>query len=240
MRILGIDTSSMTCSVALTIDGQVIDTSYTSGRSHSGHLMGLIDDALRLAGAGLSDLDAFAVTRGPGTFTGLRVGISAAKGMALACGKPLVGISGLDALAAQSALPFGLLCSMVDARRSEVYCACYRLIDGQLTRVSAEKALPPAKALEAISEACLFVGNGAELYRKLIETAMGDLGAVAPPLQSIIRASTIARLAAERLQSGKVDDAGQLIPLYIRQSDAQLRLGRKQAVAGDCGAGDRR
>jgi tRNA threonylcarbamoyladenosine biosynthesis protein TsaB len=214
--------------VALTTDGQVVDTSYTSGRTHSGHLLGMIGDVLRLAATPLKEVDAFAVTRGPGTFTGLRIGISAAKGMALACGKPLVGISGLEALAVQSALPSRLLCPMVDARRSEVYFACFRQIEGQVRRVTEEKALPPAEAIAAIGEACLFVGNGAELYRELIETSMGDLGAVAPPVQAIIRASTVARLAAERLREGDLGDAGRLAPLYIRRSDAQLKLGRKQ------------
>ena len=228
MRILAIDTSSFTCSVAVLADGQVADISFTSPTTHSSHLMGMIDQSLKLIRVRPNDLDGIAVTRGPGTFTGLRIGISAAKGMALACGKPLVGISGLEALAVQAADPSRLLCPMVDARRSEVYHACYRLVAGVLGRVADEKACPPKKVLEGIGEPCLFVGNGAELYRDLIRESMGETGIVAPAVQNIIRASTIARLAADRLQKSECHDPGSLVPLYIRKSDVELKLGKKR------------
>ena len=197
--------------------------------------MGMIEDALRLADARLRDVEAFAVTRGPGTFTGLRIGISAAKGMALAYGKPLLGISGLEALAAQCALPSYLLCPWIDARRSEVYCAQYRFSEGRIEMASPEIALAPQKALQNLTQTCLFMGNGAELYRDLIRTSMGDLGVLAPAGQGIIRASTIALLAEKRLEQGSVHDIGKLVPLYIRQSDAELKLG-KQLVSAGAGA----
>jgi tRNA threonylcarbamoyladenosine biosynthesis protein TsaB len=230
MNILAVDTSSKTCSVGLTLGRQVVDASFTSDRTHSRHLMGMVDDVLRLAGVALQDLDALAVTRGPGTFTGLRIGISTVKGLALACAKPLFGVSGLDALAVQSAMPRYLIFPMVDARRQEIYCAGYRISGGELERVTEEKAVAPEKVLETIDGPCVFVGDGARRYRELIEAAMGDAGIVMPAAQDIIRASTVARLAAERMKLGERGDDDRLLPLYIRQSDAQLMFGKRQAT----------
>ena len=139
-----------------------------------------------------------------------------------------MGISGLEALAAQAGEPQRLICPMVDARRSEVYHACYRMAEGILSRVSKEKACPPAKVLEEIREPCLFVGNGAELYRDLIRESMGEAGIIATAVQNVIRASTIAGLAADRLQKGERHAPGSLVPFYIRKSDVELKLGKKR------------
>ena len=226
MRILAFDTSTPTCSVAVQADGRIADVSFASSRTHSHHLMQMVDQALGLAGIRVSELDAFAVTRGPGTFTGLRIGISAAKAMALAARKPLLGISGLEALAAQAAETHRLICPMVDARRSEVYCACYRAEATGLRRVSEERVCPPEKVLESIEEPCLFVGNGAELYRHLVLEMRGKDGTVAPPVQNNIHASTLARMAAERFREGQGTQDASLVPQYLRKSDAELKLGK--------------
>jgi len=231
MNILAVDTSSKTCSVGLSLGRRIVDASYTSDRTHSRHLMGMIDDVLRLAGVALGDLDAFAVTRGPGTFTGLRIGISAVKGLAMACARPLLGISGLEALAVQSGMPRCLIVPMVDARRREVYCAGYRISGGTLKQVNEERAVPPDTLLESIDGPCVFVGDGARRYRELIEAEMGDLGVVVPAVQGVIRASTIAVLAAQRLRRGDPGDDERLVPLYIRQSDAQLKFGKRRSAS---------
>jgi tRNA threonylcarbamoyladenosine biosynthesis protein TsaB len=227
MRILAVDTSSQTCSVAVLSDGNAADISFTSSRTHSRHLMDMIDYALGLAGVRANRLDAVAVTRGPGTFTGLRIGISAAKAIAMAGGKPLVGISGLEALAVQTADADRLICPMVDARRGEVYYAFYRSEGGRLQRVSEEKACAPMKVLEGIRGPCRFVGNGAELYRDLIVEARGESGTIGAPVQNVIRAATLACMAGERLRNGDGVDPGDITPLYLRKSDAELKLGKK-------------
>lgn len=230
MRILALDTSTRTCSVAVLADGRVADVSLTSSRTHSHHLMQMVDQALVLAGFRVKELDALAVTRGPGTFTGLRIGISAAKAMALAAGKPLFGISGLEALATQAAVTQRLICTMVDARRSEVYCACYRADAAGLRRVADERVCPPEKMIEAIDEPCLFVGNGAELYRHVVLEMRGKDGIIAPPVQNDIRASTLARMAAERLCKGQGTENAGLVPQYLRKSDAELKLGKARTA----------
>ncbi len=228
-RILAIDTSSATCSVALLADRQTAEIAYSGSRTHSRHLMEMIDHALRLGGVRAADLDGIAVARGPGTFTGLRIGISAAKGLALACGKPLLGISCLEALAVQAERGRPLLCAMIDARRGEVYHACFRWEGGGLRRVSGESACPPGIVLAGIGDPCVFVGNGAELYRELILASTGG-GVVAPAALNVVHASTLAQMAAERIQKGKGGEAGHLNPVYLRRSDAELRLGPRVPV----------
>lgn len=229
MRILAVDTATRGCGVAVT-DGDRLAAEMTSNRkeTHSRHLMGMIDAVLRSAGMAAADVDGFAVTRGPGSFTGLRIGISTVKGMASALGKPVAGISGLEALVRQFPYSPHLICPILDARKGEVYSARYRMTDAGITEIMGARAVPPTDAVSGIDGCCVFVGDGALLYRDLISQTLGDSALFAPPGFHTLRASMIAFLAKPRLEKGDSECLSAFTPRYIRKSDAELHLGEKK------------
>ena len=205
------------------VAGQTLLAEFTIARreTHSRRLMDLIDGALSMAGLDLKEMDGLAYTRGPGSFTGLRIGLSVVKGLALISGKPLVGVSGLEVLAHQAPDRSHLICSMMDARNSEVYCARYRYSDNGFQRVADEAALSPEEALVGITEDCLLVGDGALRYRTLMEARLGKLARFAAPDHGIPRALTVARLSLAKFEAGVTDDLQSVVPLYLRKSYAE-------------------
>ncbi len=225
MRILAVDTATTSCSVAI-VDKTSLLTEFTLHReeTHSKHLMDMINTALKISGLNISDMDGFAVTRGPGSFTGLRIGISTIKGLAAASGRPIVGVSSLEALATQASLSSDLICPLLDARRGEVYFSRYRFINGRLKKQMEEKVTPPDRAVGDLCESCLFVGNGAWLYKKILLEKLGEFASFAPIIQNTIRASTVAYLSLEKFENSDTDDIGKFMPHYIRKSDAELNL----------------
>jgi tRNA threonylcarbamoyladenosine biosynthesis protein TsaB len=167
-------------------------------------------------------MDGFAVAKGPGSFTGLRIGISSVKGLALASGKPIVGVSSLEALAAQCAPTSCLICPLLDARRGQVYFGFYRNAGETVTRETHEKVAPPEDAVEEIREPCVFIGDGAALYERRIAERLGALAHFTPRHQSVIRASTLAVIALARFEREETGDVAAFVPAYIRKSDAEL------------------
>jgi tRNA threonylcarbamoyladenosine biosynthesis protein TsaB len=227
MRILAVDTATQSCSVAVTEHGQLLaELTIANGRTHSRHLMHLIDSVLEMAELKVEQVDGFAATIGPGSFTGLRIGISTVKGLAYAMHKPVVGISSLEALAWQcSQTPF-LICAVIDARKKEVYSCRYRFEKHLLMKEGREQVAPPHHFLQDISEPCVFVGNGAVLYRQMIADELGQLAHFADDNRHIIRAATIAALSVARIGQISAADLKSLVPRYIRKSDAELNIGR--------------
>ena len=225
MRILAVDTATTSCSVAI-VDKTSLLSEFTIDReeTHSKHLMDMIKAVLRMAGINFSDLDGFAVTRGPGSFTGLRIGISTIKGLAVASEKPVVGVSSLEALAFQVSYSRDLICPILDARKGEVYFSRYRFLNGHLKKQTKERVAPPDKAVDDLNESCLFVGNGALLYKEMILEKMGGLASIAPMIQNTIRASTMAYLSMAKFEKNDTDDIEKIMPYYIRKSDAELNL----------------
>ncbi|MDM8553058.1 tRNA (adenosine(37)-N6)-threonylcarbamoyltransferase complex dimerization subunit type 1 TsaB [Desulfobacterales bacterium HSG2] len=209
--------------------GTLAEVTNARKETHSKHLMGMIQTALGLAGLTISEVDGFAVAKGPGSFTGLRIGISTVKGLAAASGKPVVGVSNLDALAFQFPFSSGLICSLLDAHKKEVYCACYRFEEGVLKKETTDQVLPPDKAVADIREPCLFVGNAALLYQEIIMEKLGERAIFAPAFHNIIRASMVAHLSLERFEKNDTEDAALLVPHYIRKSDAELNFGKMKS-----------
>ncbi|MFH2220346.1 MAG: tRNA (adenosine(37)-N6)-threonylcarbamoyltransferase complex dimerization subunit type 1 TsaB [Pseudomonadota bacterium] len=225
MKILAVDTGTKSCSVAVVEKSSLLaEMTLVKDQTHSKHLMKMIHTVIGMSGLDLSELDGYAVNMGPGTFTGLRIGMSAVKGLAAASGKPVVGVSSLDALAMQASLSPYLICPLLDARRGEVYYSRYRFQNGGLIKEIKENVFPPETAIFDIDEPCTFVGNGARLYRAEIVDIMGDLACFAPFCQNTIRASTIAHLSMRRFETADTDDVGALSPRYIRKPDAEMKL----------------
>ncbi|MDM8523337.1 tRNA (adenosine(37)-N6)-threonylcarbamoyltransferase complex dimerization subunit type 1 TsaB [Desulfococcaceae bacterium HSG8] len=234
MKILAIDTATNSCSVGIAASGPefpktapeiLAESTIVTRQTHSRHLMGMVRAVLEMSGLTISELDGFAVTRGPGSFTGLRIGISTVKGFAAASGKPLAGVSSLDALAFQLSFSPGLICCLMDARKKEVYCSSYRFEYGFLKKKTEEQVLSPGRAIAGIREPCLFVGNGAFLYQQMITEQLGESASFAQPCHNTIRASAVASLGMERFQNNDTDDVTMFVPRYIRKSEAELSLG---------------
>ena len=225
MRILAVDTATKSCSVAVVQEKSLLAEITTARKqTHSKHLMEMINRALGVSGLTLSELDGFAVTRGPGTFTGLRIGISSVKGLSAASGKPIVGVSSLDALAVQVPYFPHIICPLIDARRGEVYFSRYRFRNGQLKKEADEQVFSPEKAIGDLDEACLFIGDGALSYRQTILNKMGTSAFFASSFQNTIRASTVAYLSMNKFKNDDTNDVDRFVPRYIRRPDAELNL----------------
>lgn len=222
MRILSIDTASTTGSVAV-VAGDTLLAELTVARreTHSRRLMNMIDGALEMAGLELTDLDGLAFTRGPGSFTGLRIGLSVVKGLALVSGVPLVGVSSLEVLAHQAPDRCRLIYPMMDARNNEVYCAGYRFSEGAFLRVADEAAMSPESAADGITEDCLLIGDGAYRYKPLFEVRVGSRAEFASPDDGIPRALTVARLGMPKFEAGQTEDVRSVVPVYLRKSYAE-------------------
>lgn len=233
MKILALDTATRSCSVAATDDESLYaELTTLKNETHSKHLMASIDSVLSSAGFRVEDLDGLAVTIGPGSFTGLRIGISTVKGLANAIDKPVVGISSLEALAWQCGDHSHLVCPMLDARKAEVYYATYRFDKGGLVQLTAARAGGPEAVARQIKEACVFVGPGARLYRSKITSILGHLAHFVPHGQDIIRASSIAFLSLQRFKANNTEVLADLVPHYIRKSDAELSRAAKSSLPG--------
>lgn len=191
-------------------------------KTASDWLLPSIEDLLDKAGLKRDDLDVVAVVQGPGSFTGLRVGLATAKGLAMASGCPLVGVSSLQTLAMQA--PFATLpvCVMMDARKQEVYSATYQWKNGFPQPVSEERVLKPDIILSELKEETLFIGNGATAYRSLIVRHMAERAHFVPGYLALPRAGAAAALALREWESGNTFSAEELMPVYLRPSEAEL------------------
>ena len=219
--ILALDTATPVGSVALcAAAGIVVSRYFDVGLQHSQRLFGEIETALKAAGMGVEEVRAVAVAIGPGSFTGLRIGLSAAKGLCLAAGKDLVTVSTLEALAAR--LPFARLpvCTVLDARKREVYAALYDTATGVPVELTPPRAIAPAQlARERASTATIYTGNGATAYRDLLA---GNSAAQFAPLPCARPdAGTIGWLALSKLEQGQTADLDSVEPEYLRSPDAR-------------------
>ncbi|NPV26110.1 MAG: tRNA (adenosine(37)-N6)-threonylcarbamoyltransferase complex dimerization subunit type 1 TsaB [Firmicutes bacterium] len=239
MRILGIDSSTTVAGVAVVEDDRlVVETFLNTRKNHSQRLMPMLDAMLREADLTLADIDALAVSIGPGSFTGLRIGLATVKGLAQATGKPLIGVPTLDALALNVAGLTGLICPVLDARKNEVYMAVYQSASSlQVNRISDYLAISPTELI-GLFQGSRFFGDGASdwrhcpvtflgdatpVYRDLLTEGLGNRARWVLPTHNLIRAAQIAYLGGQRLAAGQKDDYLTIKPLYIRQSEAEVR-----------------
>ncbi|OGR18459.1 MAG: tRNA (adenosine(37)-N6)-threonylcarbamoyltransferase complex dimerization subunit type 1 TsaB [Desulfobacterales bacterium GWB2_56_26] len=234
--ILSIDTATPCSSVALTLgtrqDGRVVAAFSLTGKvTHSRRLLSVIDLLMVETVRTWQDIDGIAISLGPGSFTGLRIGMATAKGLAAAAGKVLIGISTLDALASKC-VSDKLICAVLDARKKEVYAAFYRLgDDGLIERVSEQAVLQPQELAAQVTEPVIMVGDGALVYGELFRTLLGERVVLAPAQLHEPSASSLGLLAGEKLVRGELLDLAEGVPTYIRSSDAELNLLKKKSMA---------
>lgn len=225
MYVLGIDTSTPCGSVGLVNDTEVISEFLLNvPLTHSERLLSAIHVVLNEAGCAMEALDGWALSLGPGSFTGLRIGVSTVKGLAFATGKPVVGIPTLDGLAAQIAPTPYLICPMIDARKKEVYTAFYRYNqEGLLVRLSDYQAVRPEVLIRGVKEKTIFVGNGVPTYGEMLRATV-PLFALFPadPLH-LLHGSVVARLGVDLLRKENTLDMATFSPIYVRPSEAEIK-----------------
>lgn len=231
MKILAIDSSAGPASACVWEDGTVLGECYTNVRlTHSQTLMPMMEGVLKYARVPLSAIDVFAVSAGPGSFTGVRIGVASIKGVAFAAGKPCAGVSTLEAMAQNLRLIDCTACCVMDARCGQVYNALFALRNGLVERLMPDRAL----SIEALAQECetlpqpvVLVGDGAVLCSKSL--AFATVGArLAPEPVRYQRASGVAVCAARMAQAGKLTGAAELMPVYLRPAQAQRSLKLRQ------------
>ena len=200
MKILALETSAVTASAAVTEDDRLLAQSFqNSGLTHSATLMPMVSDLLKNTGLALQDMDVIAVAAGPGSFTGVRIGVAAAKGLAWPEDKPCAPCSTLESMAWQCAHVGGEICAAMDARRNQVYCARFRAEGGALTRLTEDRAMgldELAAEVRAAAAPQALVGDGAHLVRAALE-GQGLPCALMPPHLLYQTAWGVARCALE-------------------------------------------
>jgi tRNA threonylcarbamoyladenosine biosynthesis protein TsaB len=227
LKLLTIQTATPAGSVALTAGERLLgELFFDCRRPHGSWLLAAVDRLCREAGMAVGDLDGFGVTIGPGSFTGLRVGLATVKGLALASGKPVAGVSTLQTLAMQAPHAAWPVCTVLDARKQEVYASVYQWQDGWPRPLAEERALPPEQLLAGLSGDVLFVGDGATVYRTLITRQLGSRAHFLPAAYDPPRAAHAALLAQRAFEAGAAQPPAAVNPVYIRPSEAELNLGR--------------
>lgn len=231
MKLLILDTSSKAASAALWEDGVLRGEAYqNTGHTHSATSLPMAEQLLAGCGWSLSEVDGFAVTAGPGSFTGLRIGLASVKGMAFALDKPCVPLSTLEGLAYNLSGWPGLICPVMDARVGQVYTALFRWDGGAMHRLMEDAAIPAEElltALAAYGEPVTLVGDGALLSAERFAGRLLGL-AVAPEHLRNQRAGAMAPLAARLFAEGQTVPAGDLVPRYLRLPQAERELKLKQ------------
>lgn len=235
MKILAIESSALSASVAVCEDEELLVQSYQrTGLTHSATLMPMAEDLLRNAGLTLREMDVIAVAAGPGSFTGLRIGVSAAKGLAWTADKPCAACSTLESMAWQICHMDGVICAAMDARRQQVYNALFEVQDGVLTRLREDRAISLEKLgeeLVSLEKTQIIVGDGAKLCYNAFEKR-GFPVRMAPPHLRWQTAWGVARCALELARADKLTDAAGLTPSYHRLSQAERERLEKQSEKG--------
>lgn len=245
MRILALDTACMTATCAVSENGSLLaEFALHGARTHSQKLLPMVSSMLASISMSTADMDAFAVSSGPGSFTGLRIGIVTVKGFALATGKPVVGIRTLEALAFTVPWFHGVVCPVLDARNLQAFCGFYdrrdrlpkRFLDDNVLHVEAL-----ADKLAVLKEDVLLVGDVADRFLPLIKdrwvaTGAGNAVHAADPALFSTRAAAVALLAERRLSAGNPADFSELEVFYMRSSQAERYVAAKSERADSAGS----
>lgn len=225
MLTLAFDTSSKTIAVALLRDDVIIyDAIINIDLNHSEVLLSAISYACLQTRIKISEIDLFACVIGPGSFTGLRIGVSTLKGLMLATGKPAVGISSLAALALNVGKSSKIICSVMDAGRGQVYTAFYRYNEnGLLDQIGTDEAVDPREIILNPEQEIIFVGDGAIKYSGIISNNINNKINIASSAQQYIRASSVGILGREKYNRNELLNAETFVPVYLRSADARVK-----------------
>ena len=223
MNIFGIDTCCMAATAAVLSDDRLVSQIVQNNkRTHSQKIMPMIEFVLREAEIEISDIDCFAAAVGPGSFTGVRIGVATVKALAHMMDKPCVAVSTLHALANNVAYFDGIICPILDARRGQVYNALFR--GGDLSRITEDRACSVEELCRELAEKeekIIFLGDGVSAFAKQIKDALGDKAAFAQRMQRMNLAASVAEIGFEKFALGETISYSALVPEYLRLSQAE-------------------
>lgn len=233
MKILGIDSSGIVASVAVT-EGETLLAEYTVNykKTHSQTLLPMLDEVAKMTELDLDTIDAIAVAAGPGSFTGLRIGSATAKGLGLALKKPLIPVPTADALAYNLYDVKGLICPIMDARRNQVYTGIYKFQNHEMAIVKEQDALSIQELLEVlngIGKKVIFLGDGVPVFKEIIKENCKVEYSFAPAHLSRQRAGAVAALAGIYFAQGRIQTATEHQPDYLRVSQAERERAERLA-----------
>ncbi len=245
MKILAIDTSGLVCTVAVVEDDKLLsEFSIQHKITHSELLLPMLEQIKERISLDMGTIDAVAISAGPGSFTGLRIGAATAKGLCLALDKPLVAVPTLDALAYNMYGSDNVICPMMDARRSQVYTGIYTFIPEKeneqqkeisynmktVLNQSAISVEEIAEKLNEIGKTAVLLGDGIPVYRDKLEELLKIDYVIAPAHANRQRAAALAVLGSDYFRKGKIADTDSFAPEYLRVSQAEREAGKKQAL----------
>ncbi len=235
MKIIALESSAITASVAIAEDEKLLGQSFqNSGLTHSATLMPMAADLLKNTGLTLDEIDVVAVAAGPGSFTGVRIGVAAAKGLAWPGDKPCAPCSTLESMAWQCAHMGGEICAAMDARRNQVYCARFLADNGELKRLTEDRAIgldELGAEIRASGKPQILVGDGAALVQKSLE-GEGMSCVLMPPHLLYQTAWGVVRCALRLAREGELVSAAAMAPSYHRLSQAERERLERKSVTG--------
>ncbi len=225
MKILGIDTATPILALGIIEEDKVLsEIRFNAGQTHAQILLPNIEKILKDSSLQLEDLDGIALSIGPGSFTGLRIGLATAKGLCFASGKPLLSVSTLDGLVYfNRSLPYPLV-PVLDAKKNEVYSAVYNTREGVLERISDYWVLSAEKLVAKIPEEVIFLGSGLEVFRDRLKELCGEKAHFLEGERNLPSGSSIAFLGLEKFKRSEFEDLEKAEPLYLRSSEAELKF----------------
>ncbi len=223
MLIFGTDTCCMAATAALMSEDRLVaQTVLNNKKTHSQNIMPMIEFMLEKAEISVNDIDCFAAAVGPGSFTGVRIGVATVKALAFAAKKPCAAVSTLHALAHNVSCFDGIICPILDARRNQVYNALFE--GGSLNRITADRALSVDSLCDELSETdkrIIFVGDGVPVFEEQIKAVLGERAVFAPKASQMNLAASVAEIGLEKFKKGDVLSFDELVPQYLRLSQAE-------------------
>ncbi|MDF2608775.1 MAG: hypothetical protein K0R92_249 [Lachnospiraceae bacterium] len=232
MKLLAIDSSGLVASVAVvTEDNLIAEYTVNFKKTHSQTLLPMLDEIVKMIDLNLQEIDAIAVAAGPGSFTGLRIGSSTAKGLAFSLNKPIISVPTVDGLAYNLYGTKKLICPIMDARRNQVYTGIYEFVENEFYTVSPQKAVgidEITAEINQIGREVIFLGDGVEVYKEQLGKFMTVPYSFAPIHMAKQRAGAIGALGVIYYKNGRLENADNHEPIYLRLSQAERELAEKQ------------
>lgn len=234
MKLVAIDSSGLVASVAVITEEKLLaEFTVNNKKTHSQTLMPMLDEILKILDQEITEIDGIAVAGGPGSFTGLRIGSSTAKGLGLALNKPIISVPTVDALAYNLYGTDKVICPIMDARRDQVYTGIYEFAGEEFTVIEPQKAVAIeeiAEELNTLGRSVIFLGDGVEVHREKLQRIMKVPLSFAPVHLSKQRAAAVGALGLIYFQKGNYESADTHEPMYLRLSQAEREMAEKETA----------
>lgn len=237
MRLLAIDSSGLVASVAIVSEETVLaEYNVNYKKTHSQTLLPMLNEIVKMLGMDLSEVDGIAVSAGPGSFTGLRIGSATAKGLGLALDKPIISVPTLEGLAYNLLGTHSMICPMMDARRNQVYTGLYEFDQDKLITIDEQKAIAIEEMIDKVNKtgkSVIYLGDATSIYNSIIKDMTKVDYSFAPIHMNRQRAASIGALGFVYIKEGKIETAAEHSPIYLRVSQAERERAERLSVESE-------